>query len=297
MTLRLFSICCLWLTLCLDTEAQTVIVCGRELVSVLSIDQTHEQAKGHEQAKWQVQWQWDARRCDQLPESLRPAFATTDECKPDAQGSRLLITSSSGGCAVVEYPRGKAIWYAQVPNAHSIEMLPDERVVVASSVNARGNKLVMFDLAKPNQAIAEAPLESAHGVVWDDKRQRLWALGLDQLQSYVIDQTLQLERTFKLPTSGGHDLIALPDSDDLVVSTEFGVYRFDRTQLRFRVDPELGDWPHVKSVAFDNVTKRWAVIQADEDRWWSNEIRWLTPSQTMKMPEQDLYKLRFMPER
>jgi hypothetical protein len=80
-------------------------------------------------------------------------------------GSKILISSSSGGCALVERPSGKAIWYAQVPNAHSLELLPRGRIIVASSVHAQGNRLVLFDLDHSDQPIWGTPLVSAHGVV------------------------------------------------------------------------------------------------------------------------------------
>ena len=75
---------------------------------------------------------------------------------------------------------------SQVPSAHSLETLPRARIVVASSVNAKGNRLVLFDVARSNQPIWDTPLPSAHGVVWDEGRQILWALGLKELRCYEL---------------------------------------------------------------------------------------------------------------
>jgi hypothetical protein len=87
---------------------------------------------------------------------------------------------------VVERPSGKVVWFAQVPNAHSLELLPRGRIVVASSVHDKGNRLVLFDLAHSDKLIWDTPLVSAHGVVWDEGRQLLWALGLKELQTEVL---------------------------------------------------------------------------------------------------------------
>ena len=281
-------------------SAQTAVFCGRQAIYVATLKETDAAPK------FEVQWQWDATQCDEIPAAYRAAFATTDECKPARKGKLLLITSSSGGCAAVEYPSGKAIWYARVPNAHSIELLPGDHIVVASSTNTHGNKLVLFHLSRMEQAIAEVPLESGHGVVWDERRQRLWALGYAELQSYAFSAgnaaetrteaaNLKLQERFTLPTAGGHDLIAPAGSDDLLLSTEGGVYWFDREQKRFRAHPVIGEREHVKSLAVHPQNHRLAFIQASETQWWSNQVELSEPQQSVPMPKHDLYKLRWFP--
>jgi len=161
-------------------------------------------------------WSWRARDCESLPESLRGRFGTTDECKPTADGKHVLTASSGGGCALVERATGRALWHAVVPNAHSLELLPGGRIVVAASVSKQGNRLMLFDVKRPDVLVAEAPLPSAHGVVWDDARDRLWALGYDELHAYERrdwdspQPQLALVEKFRLPDVGGHDLQAVP---------------------------------------------------------------------------------------
>ena len=124
-------------------QAEPIILCGGDTVFVVD---TATAKDNIEHA-----WSWKAIQCEQLPTAMRGTFATTDDCKPVDGGSKILISSSSGGCAVVERPSGKVIWYAQVPNAHSLELLPRGRIVVASSVHAKGNRLVLFDLAQAQE--------------------------------------------------------------------------------------------------------------------------------------------------
>src|SRR5262245_11197645 len=78
-------------------------------------------------------WSWRAAGRTELPGKMRDKFKTIDECKPIEEGRRILITASSDGAAVIDRPTGRAEFWAAVPNAHSIELLPNQRVVVAAS--------------------------------------------------------------------------------------------------------------------------------------------------------------------
>src|SRR5262249_54295850 len=150
-------------------------------------------------------WSWRAKDCAELPEPFRKLFGTTDDCRPTDGGKTVMISSSGGAVALVDRATGKALWYARVPNAHGIELLPEGRVVAASSVSNTGNRLMVFDRTVPDVLVAEVPLTSAHGVVWDEGRKRLWALGGRELHRYTLKDwstkspSLALESKFELP--------------------------------------------------------------------------------------------------
>jgi hypothetical protein len=277
-------------------KGETLLLCGDDTVFVL---ETSTAAKG----TIAKTWSWKAQACSQLPEAMRKTFATTDDCKPTADGARVLISSSSGGCAVVERPSGKVIWYAQVPNAHSLDLLPRDRLVVASSVNAKGNRLVLFDLAHSDRPIWETPLPSAHGVVWDEGRQRLWALGFAELQCYALRDwesekpSLALKARYPLPDENGHDLQPIPGSSDLVVTMTHHVYLFDRDTHAFRLHPALGEKGKVKSVSVHPATGQTAVIQAMAPSWWSDTLDLLSPAAKIRLPGERLYKARWLAPR
>lgn len=275
-----------------SAKAEPIVLCGWDTVFVVDTSATN--------TKVEPIWTWKAKQCEQLPEAMRGTFATTDDCKPVDGGSRILISSSSGGCAVVERPSGKVVWYAQVPNAHSLELLPRGRIVVASSVHDKGNRLVLFDLAHSGQPIWDTPLISAHGVVWDDGRQLLWALGLKELQCYELRDwdgdrpSLAIEGDYPLPDGDGHDLQPVPNSNDLVVTTGPRVHFFDRDKHEFRLHPDLGQKANVKSVSVDPATGQTAFLQASENAWWSDTLGLLSPVGTMRLPEERLYKARWL---
>lgn len=244
-------------------------------------------------------WSWKANGREELPVVLQKQFGTTDEIKLVDGGKQLLVTSSGGGCALIQrvatpqVPAGTVLWSATVANAHSIEPLPENRVVVAASTAKAGNKLVVFDLAKGDEPLAETPLYSAHGVVWDHQRQRLYAVGFRELNRYELTTDgdgklgLRLDETNALPDEGGHDLQPVPDSQDLSITTHDHVYLFDRNTKSFRKHPVLGDYQHMKCISFRREGQQLETlfVQASEEHWWSHSIGLFTQPVSITMTE------------
>lgn len=242
-------------------------------------------------------WSWRAKDCAELPANLVSSFNTTDDCKPLDGGKRMLISSSGGGCVLLELPSGKALWWARVPNAHSIEALPDGLIAVASSTGAAGNKVVLFDQKVPLKPLSEIPLHSAHGLVWDGPRKVLWALGHDVLLACtIVDNTLVVKNRHHLPDNDGHDLRAVPRSTDLILSTHAGVHRFDRENATFRDDLELKDRLQTKSIDLHPTSGQVVIVQAAGDHWWTDVIELLHPAGKIELKGETLYKARWIPQ-
>ncbi|MCU0796135.1 MAG: PQQ-like beta-propeller repeat protein [Akkermansiaceae bacterium] len=248
-------------------------------------------------ADGRVTWEWDATKEPTVPEDLRAAFATTDECKPVEGGKRCLITASSGGCAMIDRASGKVLWSARVRNAHSIELLPGNRIIVASSLG--GDELLLFDVRSGDRVWWKTPLKSAHGVVWDGETQRLHALGYDVLRTYRLADSwtehpaLVEMKSHDLPDHDGHDLMAVPGSRDLVLSTESHVWLFDREQAVFRPHPDLHAMESVKGISIHPKTGRIVIVQASQGRWWSESARLLNPPGKLDFPGEKIYKARW----
>ena len=246
-------------------------------------------------------WSWRAKDHPELPDEARKRFATTDECKPVRDGTQVLIASSSGGCALVEKPSGRVLWHAVVPNAHSLELLPHNRVVVAQSVGRQGNRLLLYDLARPAPPVWETALPSGHGAVWDQERKCLWVLGLKELRRYELKDwdtatpSLVQQSTVDLPDEDGHDLQAVPHSRDLSVTTAHHVYLFDRDKPAFHPHPQLGDRVNVKSLNVHPVTGRILFTQGDAPAWWTKSLHLLSPAADIAAPAEHLYKARWLP--
>jgi len=275
--------------LAVPVRGEEVFVCGWDEVFVLHLD-------GDSGKKI---WRWRATDQPQLPEGFRDLFGTTDECKPVEGGRKVLISSSGGGLAFVERESGRLLWYGSVGNAHSIELLPGNRVAAAGSTNQEGNRVVIFDLAKPDEPLYSAVLYSGHGVIWDQKRELLWALGFERLIAYRLidwetsEPALSQAAAFILPDSGGHDLSPDPGTEDLIVTTNNHVFLFNRDQRKFRLHPELGDKKRVKSVSVQPASGRVIYIQAEGQNWWSSQIRFLNREKSVLLPGERIYKARF----
>ena len=284
------------LFLCLGLPAlasDELLLCGWDEVYAIDV-------RAAEEGRFEKTWSWRAKDRPDLPESFKKSFGSTDDCRPLDKGRKILVSSSGGACALVERPSGKVLWYGAVPNGHGVELLPKDRIVAAASTNAKGNRLMLFEKSQPNVVLWDDPLPSAHGVVWDAARERLWAIGFKELRCYFLKDgssrkpSLVLEHSSSLPDEDGHDLSAVPGSNDLILSTHSHVYLFGREKKEFRLHPELGDKKIVKGISIHPRTGRIAYIQANEKAWWSSEIHFLNPKGKIELSGQRLYRPRWI---
>jgi hypothetical protein len=273
-----------------DTE---LVVCGWDEVFILALG-------GGPAPAYRKVWSWHAADSPQIPADMQALFRTTDDCKPVEGGRRILISSSGGGVALVDRETRQAPFFARVTNAHSLEMLPGGRIAAVASVSTAGtgNRLVIFDAASGKE-LASDELRSGHGAVWDDERRVLWALGGDVLRAYGISppgSPTRLERTFEiaLPSEGGHDLVAIPGSPRLFVSTVRNCFSFDRERRQFSPHDTLGDHRNIKSYAIHPRTGRVVYIQAEGANWWAETLRFERPDGTLRLSGERLYKARWL---
>jgi len=266
-----------------------LIVCGGDEVVIVDLRESPKQI-----------WSWRGADRAELPEPFRKKFGSTDDCKPVDGGRKVLITSSGGAVALVERSTGKVLFYAAAPNAHSAEVIPGNRVVVACSTNPEGNRLVLHDLAASDAPLVSDVLEGAHGAVLDEERGLLWALGTFELRAYGLKELTAAapafvrKQTHTLPNEGGHDLRPIPDRPGLTVTTHHHVWVFDRDLRSFRTFPQLGEFGDVKSMDFDPETGALAYVKAEQD-WWAERVKFLGIDRTVEFPGKKIYKARWCP--
>lgn len=146
------------------------------------------------------------------------------EIKRVMGGSHILVLAKK--VILIDVEKKEVVWYGRSGggNPHSAELLPDGNVVVAAS---EGAALKFFDTSMPNNSLPvnEYKFKNAHGVVWDAKREVLWATGSDQLHALAynfkqnnpnIDSVVQENFIEK----NGHDLSPVPGEDKLLFTSK-----------------------------------------------------------------------------
>lgn len=244
-------------------------------------------------------WVWRASDEHGLPPRFREGLLTKiDDCKPVLDGRAILLAASTGGVAVVDRLTGRARFWAVAPQAHSAEMLPGDRVVVAAAIAPESNRLIVFDLATPEREVFSAPLPSAHGVLWDARRQRLFAVGFSELRAYALEDwtgakpALRPVAAWTLPgEQSGHDLSPAGDGDPIVTTTD-NVWRFSPDAGVFAPFAPLAGRRQVKAVSVSRRTGRIAFQQPTE-QWWSHAARLAGPEGQVETPGLNLYKVRW----
>ena len=237
-------------------------------------------------------WRWSGEDAADLPAEARRDFNHLDECKPVDNGDKILICASNGGCALVERSTNRLLWRAHSRNAHSLALLPHDRIVVASSLS--GDHLEVFDLSSPTTAVCKTPLHSAHGLVWDEQRQCLWALGFDELRAYTLEAwesdkpQLKLKSTYPLPDQDGHDLRPVPGTNELLLTTQHTVQLFDRETASFKPHALLGKEAGIKSVDVHPSTGRIVISE------WGAAIRLFEPVGKIQFKDTRPYKVRWL---
>ncbi|MBZ4189951.1 DUF6528 family protein [Niabella beijingensis] len=244
-----------------------------------------------------ITWRWQVSEARELPAAYQKWMVPLDECKPVMNRSALLLTSSGGGVLLLDIKSRKPLFYAHVPMAHSAALLPGNRLVVALSTHRDGNSIELYNLNQPEQRLFRDSLYSGHGVVWNDKYKRLFALGFDELRSYSLkdwegpNPQLRLEEHWKIPSEGGHDLSAV-DDENMIVTTHHNVFTFNIAKKSFEVFEPLKGRENIKSVNY-NAQKKLLLFTQAEESWWTHHIYLRHPDKTIEIPEVKLYKTRF----
>ena len=114
-----------------------IAVCGDDKVMIID-------KSASDSTNVKVIWQWTVSDAADLPAAYQKYLVPTDECKPVDYNSKILITSSGGGVVLIDRETKKPLFFAHVPNAHSGELLPGGRIVVALSTANGGNCIQLF---------------------------------------------------------------------------------------------------------------------------------------------------------
>ncbi|MBO9613067.1 MAG: hypothetical protein J7619_10255 [Dyadobacter sp.] len=266
---------------------KSFLVCGDSKVLVVDYSKSRDSIP-------KIKWSWDAHQAIELPEHFRTKlFNTMDDCKAVRGGKQLLVSSSSGAIALLNVRDKKVLFRASVPNSHSIELLPGDLIAAAASVHPAGNKLMLFSLKQPDKPLYTDSLYSAHGVVWNEKRQSLFALGYDVLREYKIisGNSLKMVDKWTIPGIGGHELQPANASGDLFVTEHHGTWLFSLATQQFAKIPGFPDAENVKSLGRDASGQY--IYTIPEESWWTFHVKFYEPARKFAFPDMHVYKARW----
>lgn len=260
---------------CMDKKSNQqheLIICGEQEVSILHFDNITD-------TTYRKVWSWTEKDAKELPDSLKQLLFATDKCKSANNGTQILITASwRGGAALIDRKSKKTLFYTVLPNAHSAELLPNNRLIVAGSKAKGGNCINVYNIDKSNHVIFTDSLYSGHGVIWDKKREILWALGYDEFSAYTLENwesntpSLKLTNTYKIPGISGHDLQRVPELSNLFITEKKNIWTFDRDKIFFTEFETLAGTEQVKSVMINSVTDQLVYVHADSGKAHSEHI-------------------------
>lgn len=278
----------------LTIQGQALAVCGDHSVLIIDAGLSDDTAP-------RVIWQWSALEAAELPEQYRTLyFRNIVECKPIEGGEKILVTAARGGVAVIARARKHVMFYAFVPQAHSMALLPRHRLIVAGATAEHGNCLALYNLDASEKPVFRESLSSAHGVVWDANRQLLYALGAQELKAYALEAwetaspTLRLHAQWTIPGRGGHDLQTVPGQPEVLLLTEReNVWVFSQTTGQFIEFQPLAGKTNVKSVSLHPRSGQGAYVQAEE-KWWAYHVRFFNPERVLSFPDLRVYKARWL---
>ena len=277
---------------CTSVKKEWMAVCGDGIVRIIDMAES-------DSTDIKEVWRWDKDDPQvNLPKGYDMLMRNLDECKFVDNNTKMLLTASGDGMMLLDIETKDILCYAHVPMAHSADLLPNNRIAVALSIHNKGNALEIYDIDTPEKVVFRDTLYSGHGVVWNEKRQRLYALGYKELKEYELvdwntDQpSLRQVKMWEIPMESGHDLSPV-DDNRMLVSAHEGVMWFDIDKEEFSPFEPLSNVENVKSVNYDPETQRLIYTKA-EINWWTHHIYQENPDKMITMDSLKVYKVRVM---
>jgi len=176
--------------------------------------------------------------------------------------STFMAVTDTKLAAIITWPGAVKKWSLTIEgNLHAAEILPNGNLALAAS---DGNWVRVYSTSQgpANTNFVQYDLNAAHAVLWDPTYNLLWVTGQDPVTAAHILTALEIGGTAAapelkevtayrsiLPTAWGHDVAPYyGDVNRLWVSTNGGVYVYNKTSKTFVVAPGGSNRTFVKSV-------------------------------------------------
>jgi hypothetical protein len=249
-------------------------------------------------------WSWDPVSAG-VPYSSQSMFNNPSEVKPVYNNRYILMTASGGAVALIRISDHKLMFYANCGNnPHSAEILPDGNIVTAESSSGEINTFVVDTLKVFGSKANTVKLGNAHNVVWDKKREYLYATATIQAGTAALfrfkydnsnPSSPKLTNQTRIYTfdkeSGAHDLFPVYGQDDkLWLTAASAVYQFDLS-TETPTCQKIYDYGDIKSIC--NGPDGILMLKPTEE-WWSEGLVDESGIELFNMKGAKLYKGRWM---
>lgn len=250
-----------------------------------------------------VVWSWDPVSA-KMPASSRSWFVNPSECKPVMDNRCILMTASGGAVALIRIADHKVLFYAYCgSNPHSAELLPDGNIVTAESYAGEISTFVVDTVKVFGVKADTKKIGNAHNVVWDAKRNCLYATGTLQggvtavfRFSYNGDRLSPMlqgqKRIYTFENeSGGHDLFPVQGKEGLLwLTAASAVYQLDVSKEPVSCE-KVYDITDVKSIANDGND---IYLLKPTEEWWAEGPVDPSGNVWFQLKGSRLYKCRLM---
>ena len=244
-----------------------------------------------------ILWKWNPEGDPNIPADRLKRFNHIDETKVVNGGKQILVTSSTGGMALVDVATKQSVFTGYPGGStHSADLLPDGTIITASST---GNFLMVFtrkDGEKTAHKTFKLEFADAHGVVWDKLLGLVWAVGKEAVICcrYNFDYEnpqLTIVESFPLKPNPywGHDLILLEKERKLLM-TGRSMLEFDTMTGQYK---QFLKRKSVKSISIHPETGE-QLVQIPKENYWNDTVTLLNGDRKWTLPNNaKIYKARW----
>ena len=244
-----------------------------------------------------ILWKWNPEGDPNIPADRLKRFNHIDETKVVNGGKQILVTSSTGGMALVDVATKQSVFTGYPGGStHSADLLPDGTIITASST---GNFLMVFtrkDGEKTAHKTFKLTFVDAHGVVWDKLLGLVWAVGKEAVICcrYNFDYEnpqLTIVESFPLKPNPywGHDLILLEKERKLLM-TGRNMLEFDTMTGQYKLFLKRKS---VKSISIHPETGE-QLVQIPKENYWNDTVTLLNGDRKWTLPgNAKIYKARW----
>ena len=272
-----------------ETCSKCIVLCEQSQHRIVIVDTESNR----------IVWKWTAQESNIDRDHVK-WFDNPDEAKPVYNNKYILMTASGGAVGLIRLADKKAVFYTYAGgNPHSAEILPDGNIVSSSSTGNFLRLLAVDTTNFPEHVSSKSyPIRDGHNVVWDKRRQILWAGSGSLLYSFTYnshcnDPSLTLADSVTLPANL-HDLYPVHNKDALWLTTDLDIYYFEISTKKFRkVKSRHSD--HIKSVS-SGPTDFPSIIIRPKEEWWTDEVISFTGERVFMQHGLRIYKARWLLE-